>query len=74
MDPDTLIRRWYVHRIRLDSQGTTRQVQIGTEAFARPTEWFGLSECAMTQRGLSTPAVTHRGVPHRTAVVPAQSP
>ncbi|MFF5125912.1 hypothetical protein ACFY41_03070 [Streptomyces syringium] len=57
VDRDTLIRRWYVHRIRLDSEGTARQVRIGTEAFARPTEWFALDECEMTERGLSTPAV-----------------
>ncbi|MFC5724924.1 hypothetical protein ACFP1Z_32735 [Streptomyces gamaensis] len=38
VDRDTLIRRWYVHRIRLDSEGTGRRVRIGTEAFARPTE------------------------------------
>jgi hypothetical protein len=54
---DTLIDRWYVHRIRLDSQDTTRRVRIGTEAFARPTEWFALDECEMTERGLTTPAV-----------------
>nr|WTA00180.1 hypothetical protein OH820_35095 [Streptomyces sp. NBC_00857] len=54
---DTLIDRWYIHRIRLDSAGTARRVRIGTEAFARPTEWFALDECEMTQRGLSTPAV-----------------
>ncbi|TDC68283.1 hypothetical protein E1283_27630 [Streptomyces hainanensis] len=57
VDRETLIRRWYVHRIRLDSEGTSRLVRIGTEAFARPTEWFGLDECEMTDRGLSTPAV-----------------
>lgn len=57
VDRDTLIRRWYVHRIRLDSEGTTRRVRIGTEAFARATEWFGLDECEMTERGLSTLAV-----------------
>ncbi|MFC8273811.1 hypothetical protein ACFUJR_15060 [Streptomyces sp. NPDC057271] len=57
VDRDTLIRRWYVHRIRLDSEGTARRVQIGTEAFARPTEWFALDTCTMTERGLSTPAV-----------------
>lgn len=57
VDPDTLIRRWYVNRIRLDSVGTSRSVWIGTEAFARPTEWFALDECEMTERGLSTPAV-----------------
>lgn len=45
VDRDTLIRRWYVHRIRLDSEGTARVVRIGTEAFARPTEWFGLEDC-----------------------------
>ncbi|MGW1189288.1 zinc finger domain-containing protein [Streptomyces sp. NPDC002559] len=73
VDQDTLIRRWYVHRIRLDSQGTTRQVQIGTEAFARPTEWFGLDECEVTQRGLSTPAV-ERIVASRSAPPPRWSP
>ncbi|MFF3015466.1 hypothetical protein [Streptomyces sp. NPDC057939] len=57
VDRDTLIRRWYVHRIRLDSEGTGRRVRIGTEAFARPTQWFALEECSMTVRGLSTPAV-----------------
>ncbi|MGW2082132.1 zinc finger domain-containing protein [Streptomyces sp. NPDC001939] len=57
VDRDTLIRRWYVHRVRLDSEGTARRVRIGTEAFARSTEWFGLDECEMTERGLSTPAV-----------------
>ncbi|WP_372411980.1 hypothetical protein [Streptomyces luteireticuli] len=57
VDQDTVIRRWYVHRIRLDSEGTTRQVRIGTEAFARPTEWFPLEACEITDRGLSTPAV-----------------
>ncbi|WP_406429239.1 hypothetical protein [Streptomyces sp. NBC_00147] len=57
VDRDTLIRRWYVHRIRLESEGTARRVRIGTEAFARPTEWFALDECEMTERGLSTPAV-----------------
>ncbi|MEH6375543.1 hypothetical protein V7793_14565 [Streptomyces sp. KLMMK] len=57
VDRDTLIRRWYVHRIRLDSEGTTRRVRIGTEAFARPIEWFALDDCEVTERGLSTPAV-----------------
>ncbi|MFD5512162.1 hypothetical protein ACFWIB_30950 [Streptomyces sp. NPDC127051] len=57
VDQDTLISRWYIHRIRLDSEGTSRRVRIGTEAFARDVEWFGLDECEMTERGLSTPAV-----------------
>ncbi|MGW1364945.1 zinc finger domain-containing protein [Streptomyces chartreusis] len=57
VDDDTLIRRWYVHRVRFDSQGTSRQVRIGTAAFTRPTEWFGLDDCEMTDEGLRTPAV-----------------
>ncbi|WP_329437987.1 hypothetical protein [Streptomyces canus] len=57
VDDDTLIRRWYVHRVRFDSQGTSRRVRIGTQAFARPTEWFGLDDCEMTDDGLRTPAV-----------------
>jgi hypothetical protein len=44
VDRDTLVDRWYVHRIRLDSEGTTRKVRIGTEAFARETEWFALDD------------------------------
>lgn len=70
VDRDTLIRRWYVHRIRLDSEGTARRVRIGTEAFARETEWFALGECEMTERGLSTPAV-ERIVRARTAPRPS---
>ncbi|UXY33240.1 hypothetical protein [Streptomyces sp. HUAS TT20] len=57
VERDTLIDRWYVHRIRLNSEGTSRKVQIGTEAFAREPEWFALDDCEMTERGLSTPAV-----------------
>ncbi|MFE5894860.1 hypothetical protein ACFQ6E_38855 [Streptomyces sp. NPDC056462] len=57
VDDETLVRRWYVHRVRFDSVGTARQVRIGTEAFARPTEWFGLDDCEVTEEGLRTPAV-----------------
>lgn len=57
VDRDTLVDRWYVHRIRLESEGTTRRVRLGTEAFARATEWFGLAECGLSERGLTTPAV-----------------
>ncbi|WP_326778866.1 hypothetical protein [Streptomyces sp. NBC_01445] len=71
VDRDTLIRRWYVHRIRLESQGTTRQVRIGTEAFARTTEWFGLEDCEVTSNGLSTPAV-QRIIQARSAPSPAK--
>ncbi|WP_262505806.1 hypothetical protein [Streptomyces sp. TRM68367] len=70
VDRDTLIRRWYVHRIRLNSVGTARHVQIGTEAFARQIEWFALDECEMTERGLSTPAV-EKIVQARTAPRPS---
>jgi hypothetical protein len=73
VDRDTLIRRWYVHRIRLDSEGTARRVRIGTEAFARPTEWFTLDECEMSERGLSTPAV-ERVVRSRTTPPPTRTP
>ncbi|MEU9485878.1 hypothetical protein AB0D83_19820 [Streptomyces decoyicus] len=67
IERDTLIRRWYVHRIRLDSEGTARRISIGTEAFARPTEWFALEECEIGERGLSTPAVERIVRSRRTA-------
>lgn len=73
VDRDELIRRWYVHRIRLDSEGTARRVRIGTEAFARPTEWFTLDDCEMTERGLSTPAV-ERIIQGHTTTPPARWP
>ncbi|BDT39644.1 hypothetical protein [Streptomyces yaizuensis] len=73
VDRDTLIRRWYVHRIRLDSEGTARVVRIGTEAFARPTEWFGLEDCEVTERGLTTPAV-QRIVASHSAPAPRWTP
>ncbi|MFF4429560.1 hypothetical protein ACFYZ4_10365 [Streptomyces sp. NPDC001513] len=44
VDDKRLVRRWYVHRIRMDSEGTHRRVWIGTEAFAREVEWFALDE------------------------------
>ncbi|MEU2182409.1 hypothetical protein [Streptomyces thermolilacinus] len=59
-----------MHRIRLNSVGTARHVQIGTEAFARPIEWFAVDECEMTGRGLSTPAV-EKIVQARTAPRPS---
>ncbi|MFJ5927632.1 hypothetical protein ACIQF6_34055 [Kitasatospora sp. NPDC092948] len=57
VDVDTLVRRRYVHRVRLDSAGTSRRVRIGTQAPARDTEWFGLDECHMSPDGFRTPAV-----------------
>ncbi|MFE5709631.1 hypothetical protein ACFQ7J_02205 [Streptomyces sp. NPDC056501] len=73
VDRDILIRRWYVHRIRLDSEGTVGRVRIGSEAFGRPTEWFALDDCEMTDRGLSTPAV-ERIVRSRSTPPPTQRP
>lgn len=76
VDSDTLIDRWYVHRIRLETSGTERAVSLGTEAFARSTKWFGLSECEVGERGLSTPAVreiVRSRRAHRAGVVPRQS-
>ncbi|MDH6137558.1 hypothetical protein P3T37_006991 [Kitasatospora sp. MAA4] len=57
VDDETLVRRWYVHRVGFDSVGTARRVRIGTQAFARETEWFDLNECSMTPEGFRTPAV-----------------
>ncbi|GGV89901.1 hypothetical protein [Streptomyces massasporeus] len=73
VDRDTLIRRWYVHRIRLDSDGTARRVRIGTEAFARDTEWFTLDDCQITEHGLTTPAVEHI-IRSRTTAPPSRWP
>lgn len=56
VDDETLVRRWYVHRIGLETRGSRRHVRLGTEAFARPTEWFDLDQCRMTPDGLRTPA------------------
>lgn len=57
VDVDTLVRRRYIHRVRLDSVGTARRVRIGTQAPARDTEWFTLGECHMSSDGFRTPAV-----------------
>ncbi|MEV6976265.1 hypothetical protein [Kitasatospora sp. NPDC093806] len=57
VDVDTLVRRRYVHRVRLDSAGTSRRVRIGTQAPARGIEWFTLGECHMAPDGFRTPAV-----------------
>ncbi|WP_159400370.1 hypothetical protein [Streptomyces sp. XY431] len=57
VDVDTLVRRRYIHRVRLDSAGTSREVRIGTQAPARGTEWFSLDECHMSPDGFRTPAV-----------------
>ncbi|MFE7530324.1 hypothetical protein ACFU7Y_32105 [Kitasatospora sp. NPDC057542] len=66
VDDETLVRRRFVHRVGFDSVGTTRQVRIGTQAFAQETEWFGLGECSMTPDGFRTPAVERIVRTHRT--------
>ncbi|MFJ2153322.1 hypothetical protein ACIOHB_31755 [Streptomyces microflavus] len=43
-DRDTPVRRWYVHQIRLDSEGTVRPERSETEAFARPTDTCARAE------------------------------
>ncbi|MFD7986983.1 hypothetical protein ACFV4M_26875 [Kitasatospora indigofera] len=57
VDDRTLVDRRYVHRVRFDSVGTARRVRIGTQSFARGTEWFALDDCTLTPEGLHTPAV-----------------
>ncbi|MFJ3439433.1 hypothetical protein ACIPMU_38695 [Streptomyces cyaneofuscatus] len=44
VDRDTLVRRRYVHQIRLDSEGTVHPERIETEAFARPTDTCARAE------------------------------
>ncbi|MET8624731.1 hypothetical protein ABZW30_13395 [Kitasatospora sp. NPDC004669] len=73
VDVDTLVRRRYVHRVRLDSAGTSRRVRIGTQAPARDTEWFSLDECHMSPDGFRTPAVEEiLAAAKRTAWTPFQ--
>ncbi|CAM5591704.1 putative protein OS=Kitasatospora aureofaciens OX=1894 GN=HS99_0017905 PE=4 SV=1 [Kitasatospora aureofaciens] len=80
VDIDTLVRRRYVHRVRLDSAGTSRKVRIGTQSPARETQWFALDECHMSPDGFRTPAVeeiltvAEHTVWRPAAFAPAQKP
>ncbi|MEU9977638.1 hypothetical protein [Streptomyces sp. NPDC051014] len=56
LDRGILQRLPYVHRIRCDSQGTSRRVLIGTET-ARGTQWFTPEQCSLGPAGLVTPAL-----------------
>ncbi|MEU7151264.1 hypothetical protein AB0B15_25050 [Streptomyces sp. NPDC045456] len=56
LDRTVLQRLRYVHRIRCDSQGTSRRIQIGTET-ARGTQWFTPEQCSLGPAGLMTPAL-----------------
>ncbi|MFI6063182.1 hypothetical protein [Streptomyces sp. NPDC051286] len=55
-DPHVLVEQGYVNRIQCVPDGTRRRVQVGTQR-RDGTQWFDLSECALTPSGLSTPAV-----------------
>ncbi|MFH8701895.1 hypothetical protein [Streptomyces chartreusis] len=57
-EPGVLSRCPYVYRVRLDSEGSGRQVWIGTQSLAHPTEWVPLADCSWTEDGLVTPAAT----------------
>lgn len=56
LDPGTLLRCPYVYRVRVEPDGASRRVWIGTEALARPTEWIPLTECEWGTQGPVTEA------------------
>jgi len=57
-EPGVLSRCPYVYHVRCESDGASRQVWIGTQSLARPTEWVPLAECYWTDNGLITPAAS----------------
>ncbi|MDG9709671.1 hypothetical protein [Streptomyces sp. DH10] len=57
-EPGVLSRCPYVYRVRCESDGSSRQVWIGTQSLAHPTEWVPLADCSWTGDGLITPAAT----------------
>ncbi|MFE5375183.1 zinc finger domain-containing protein [Streptomyces mirabilis] len=71
LDRATLQRLPYVHRIRCDSQGTSRRVLIGTET-ARGTQWFTPEQCSLGPAGLVTPAL--KDLPNRPIARPPARP
>ncbi|MER5914993.1 hypothetical protein ABT124_32155 [Streptomyces sp. NPDC001982] len=74
LEPGTLSRCRYVYRVRLQSEGTDRQVWIGTESFARPTEWVPLADCGWTADGLVTEAAQRILKDSRTDPLPRTQP
>ncbi|MEU0946942.1 hypothetical protein ABZ379_30015 [Streptomyces canus] len=58
LEPGVLSRCPYVYRVRCESEGASRQVWIGTQSLAHPTEWVPLADCSWTDDGLITPAAT----------------
>ncbi|MFG2463368.1 hypothetical protein ACGFWE_40835 [Streptomyces sp. NPDC048523] len=75
-EPGVLSRCPYVYRVRCESEGASRQVWIGTQSLARPTEWVPLADCSWTEGGLITPAATEilRRRPTAIGSVPAGAP
>lgn len=61
----------YIHRIRLEPEGTTRKVLIGTQT-VHGTSWFRPEQCAIGPAGLLTPAL--RDLPERSAAVSPSPP
>lgn len=57
-EPGVLSRCPHVYRVRCESDGSSRQVWIGTQSLAHPTEWVPLADCSWTDDGLITPAAT----------------
>ncbi|MFF3558262.1 hypothetical protein ACFYXL_33165 [Streptomyces tsukubensis] len=57
VDRRTLQRLPYVHRVRCESDGTSRRVLIGTQT-ARGTQWYRIDQCSLGPAGLITPALT----------------
>ncbi|MEU5632153.1 hypothetical protein ACH47C_23585 [Streptomyces rishiriensis] len=57
-EPGVLSRCPYVYRVRCESDGASRQVWIGTQSLAHPTEWVPLAECSWTDDGLITPTAS----------------
>lgn len=49
-------QRGFVHRVRCQTVGTERVVEIGLQAAADRVQWFGLQDCRITNDGLLTPA------------------
>ncbi|MFI1869512.1 hypothetical protein [Streptomyces jumonjinensis] len=57
VDRRTLQRLPYMHRIRCESDGTSRRVLIGAQT-ARGTQWYRADQCSLGPAGLITPALT----------------
>ncbi|WP_331742847.1 hypothetical protein OG239_42560 (plasmid) [Streptomyces sp. NBC_00868] len=63
-------QRGFVHRVRCQTVGTDRVVEIGLQAVADRVQWFGLQECRLTGDGLLTPATAAAHQTQSSVVVP----